>query len=383
VQPHGQTHTTSDLRDPSLRSLAHEGSRHVDDAFVREHQLFVRRCLLRFGIAGADVDDAAQDVFVVALRHTGPFDVQRSARPWLYTVALNVARNLRRKHQRVETPMAEPPEVHVPPPQERSLHAHEARSLVHRALDELPPAQRDVVLLHRLEGWPMELVAETVGCPVATAHSRLRLGSARLDRAVRKHALRARCAALLAAFLGAFASPPAAAAATVAVVLVVVGAVVVTPRSAPPADEEPPSRRPLGTARAGTPASAPTRLEDTRPELPANARQDPLPAEPPSRAVTRPRGAVASVPAAPPVVLPTTPVVVSVPAVPQTAPEPPEDPLVAETRMLARARALVTTSPAGARQALDAYDARFPQGQLHRERAAIEGALARAAQRTP
>ncbi|MBK6808996.1 MAG: sigma-70 family RNA polymerase sigma factor [Sandaracinaceae bacterium] len=201
MQPHGQTHTTSDLRDPSLRSLAHEGSRHVDDAFVREHQLFVRRCLLRFGIAGADVDDAAQDVFVVALRHTGPFDVQRSARPWLYTVALNVARNLRRKHQRVETPMAEPPEVHVPPPQERSLHAHEARSLVHRALDELPPAQRDVVLLHRLEGWPMEMVAETVGCPVATAHSRLRLGSARLDRAVRKHALRARCAALLAAFL--------------------------------------------------------------------------------------------------------------------------------------------------------------------------------------
>jgi RNA polymerase sigma-70 factor (ECF subfamily) len=280
--------------------MAREGSPHVDDDFVREHQLFVRRCLLRFGIAGADLDDAAQDVFVVALRHTGPFDVQRSARPWLYTVALNVARNLRRKHQRVELPMAEPPEVHVPPQQERGLHAHEARSLVHRALDELPPAQRDVVLLHRLEGWPMELVAETVGCPVATAHSRLRLGSARLDRAVRKHALRARCAALLAAFLGAFASPPAAAAATVAVVLVVVGAVVVAPHSAPPADEEPPSRRPLGTARAGTPASAPTLLEDTRPELPADARQDPLAAEPPSRAVTRPRGAVASVPAAPP-----------------------------------------------------------------------------------
>ena len=190
-----QGHTTRDLEDPSVHSAAREGSRHVDDAFIREHQLFVRRCLVRFGIAGADLDDAVQDVFVVALRHAGPFDVHRSARPWLYTVALNVSRNARRKHQRMEMPMADLPEVHVAPQQEQSLHASEARSLVHRALDELPPAQRDVVLLHRLEGWPMEVVAETVGCPVATAHSRLRLGTARLDRAVRKQVLRARCAA--------------------------------------------------------------------------------------------------------------------------------------------------------------------------------------------
>jgi len=382
VQAHGHTHTTSDPRDPSLRTLAHEGSRHVDDAFVREHQLFVRRCLLRFGIAGADLDDATQDVFVVAMRHTGPFDVQRSARPWLYTVALNVARNLRRKHQRAETLMAEPPEVHVAPQQERSLHAHEARSLVHRALDELPPAQRDVVLLHRLEGWPMDLVAETVGCPVATAHSRLRLGSARLDRAVRKHALRARCAALLAALLGAFASPPVAAAATVAVVLVVVGAVVVTPRSAPRAHEPPPAARPLVGARAVTPASQPARLEDTLPGPPAEALVDPVPAQQPSMPTTRPRGAAVRELATPPVVAPSAPAVVSAAAVAQAS-EPPEDPLVAETRMLARARALVSTSPTAARQALEAYDARFPDGQLHRERAAIESALARPQQRTP
>ena len=68
-------------------------------------------------------------------------------------------------------------------------------------------------------------------------------------------------------------------------------------------------------------------------------------------------------------------------APPAQAPAPtelPEDALVQETRMLARARALVTSSPAAARQALEAYDARFPQGQLHRELAAIERALASA-----
>lgn len=356
-----------------MRMLAREGSRHVDDAFVREHQLFVRRCLLRFGVPGADVDDAVQDVFLVAVSHTGDFDVTRSPRPWLYTVALNVSRNARRKQQRVETPMAEPPEIHVAPHQERDVHALEARSLVHRALDELPPAQRDVVVLHRLEGWPMHVVAETVGCPVATAHSRLRLGNARLDRVVRKHALRARCAALLAAFLGAFAAPPVAAAATAAVVFVVIGAVVLVPRSEPPPTEDVPRPR-VTHARASAPVT-PVPVEA------APAETDPVPTElprdtPPVRPQTAPRRA-ALLPAAPPVAPEplAAPTVTPAPALP-AAVESPEDALVQETRMLARARALVSTSPAAAREALDAYDTRFPEGQLHRERAAIERALA-------
>ncbi len=365
-------HTTRDVEDPSMRMLAREGSRHVDDAFVHEHQPFVRRCLMRFGIAGADIDDAVQDVFLVALSHAEALDVSRSPRPWLYTVALNVSRNARRKHQRAETPMAEPPEVHVPPHQEKSVHESEARSLVHRALDELPPAQRDVVMLHRLEGWPMDVVAQTVGCPVATAHSRLRLGNARLDRVVRKHALRARVATLVAAFFGAFAAPPVAAAATAAVVLVVVGAAVLVLRSEPPPTEDVPRPR-VTHARASAPATqgpaetAPAETDPAATELPRGT--------PPVRPQTAPRQA-ASLPAAPSVV--PEPVAASSDTAAPPAPAPPEDTLVQETRILARARALVSTSPAAARDALDAYDSRFPEGQLHRERAAIERALAAA-----
>lgn len=375
---HEQTHTNRDLSDPSVRSAAREGSWRIDDDFVLEHRPFVRRCLARFGITGADLDDAVQDVFLVALGHSGHFDVTRSPRPWLYTVALNVSRNARRKRQRVETPMAEPPEIVMAPRQEQQLHAHEARSLVHRALDELPPAQRDVVLLHRLEGWPMDVVAETVGCPVATAHSRLRLGTARLDRAVRKQVLRARCAALLAAFLGAFASPPVAAAATAAVVLVVIGAVVVIPRREPaPQEEVAPGHRST-PARTSPPPSEENAADDVTAEASSPPLDEPPRAARPEGPAAASRPTLASAPVARHVASSSSPASAS-PATPSptsAAVEPPEDALVQETRMLARARALVSTSPVAARQALDAYDSRFPQGQLHRERAAIERALA-------
>ncbi|MBK6575148.1 MAG: hypothetical protein IPG17_02890 [Sandaracinaceae bacterium] len=49
--------------------------------------------------------------------------------------------------------------------------------------------------------------------------------------------------------------------------------------------------------------------------------------------------------------------------------------LLEETQLLARARALAGASPDEARQLLDAYDARFPRGQLRRERNVIAAQL--------
>ena len=47
---------------------------------------------------------------------------------------------------------------------------------VHRAIDQLPPRLKEVVLLHLLEDLPIAEVAAIVGCPEGTVKSRLHYG---------------------------------------------------------------------------------------------------------------------------------------------------------------------------------------------------------------
>src|SRR5262249_26793567 len=65
------------------------------DELLREHFDFVWRLLRRVGVAAASVDDAAQEVFVVAMRKHASI-VPGRERSFLYGVALRVAADQRR-----------------------------------------------------------------------------------------------------------------------------------------------------------------------------------------------------------------------------------------------------------------------------------------------
>ena len=61
-----------------------------------KHYAFVRRCARRFGVPEAHVDDAAQEVFLVAHRRQRDFDAA-APRPFLRGVAWRVSANARRR----------------------------------------------------------------------------------------------------------------------------------------------------------------------------------------------------------------------------------------------------------------------------------------------
>jgi len=52
------------------------------------HFRYVWRCLRSLGVYDAQVDDALQDVFVVAARRLADFDGGAELRTWLYAIAL-------------------------------------------------------------------------------------------------------------------------------------------------------------------------------------------------------------------------------------------------------------------------------------------------------
>ncbi len=134
---------------------------------------FVHNALRRHGISESDAEDLVQEVFLVMWRRWSQFDRTRPMRPWLAGIAFRVAYNHRQRVGR-EVPIGfVDREDETPDPEER-LQTDKARSLVRRVLGSLPEKHRFLIVAHDVDGTSVREIAEWLGIPVPTAHTRLR-----------------------------------------------------------------------------------------------------------------------------------------------------------------------------------------------------------------
>ena len=160
-----------------MARLAVAGSTGVNDwsVFYDEHFDFVWRSLRRLGVPEASLDDAAQEVFLVAFRRAKEFEGRSSVRTWLFGIAWNRARELLRgARRRPEEPL---PDVLPAAPradQEQTAIEREALRFAYRVLDELAPERRAVLVMVDVEEMTGVEIAEILRVPVNTVYSRVR-----------------------------------------------------------------------------------------------------------------------------------------------------------------------------------------------------------------
>jgi RNA polymerase sigma-70 factor (ECF subfamily) len=160
------------------------GGPSVADVF-RDHAAFVWRALRRLGVREADVEDVAQEVFVVVHRKLGEFEGRSSMRTWLYGICVRTASDYRKRARiRHEVTTDEPPEQTASAPQVEDVARRQARALLDRILAELDEDKRAVFVLYEIEQVTMAEVAEAVGCPLQTAYSRLHAARRDVEAAV-------------------------------------------------------------------------------------------------------------------------------------------------------------------------------------------------------
>ncbi|MBX3251961.1 MAG: RNA polymerase sigma factor [Myxococcales bacterium] len=142
---------------------------------VEEHFPHVWRFLRHLGVPAHSLDDAAQDVFLVAARRIDEILPGRE-RSFLFGTAHNVAQTARRKVGRVVSCEAAVVEAKVDtsPTPEEHLDDKQACALALRLLDELDEGLRQVFVLYEIEELTMQRIAELTELPVGTVASRLR-----------------------------------------------------------------------------------------------------------------------------------------------------------------------------------------------------------------
>jgi RNA polymerase sigma-70 factor, ECF subfamily len=142
--------------------------------FDREFS-YVWTSLRRLGVPARDLEDVTHDVFVEVFRNLRRYDPARPLRPWLFAFAFRFASDYRRlARHRVEV-YEEPVGRSSDPPADDLVASRELRALIAKALDSVDLARRGVFILHELDARPMAEIAETLGIPLNTAYSRLRV----------------------------------------------------------------------------------------------------------------------------------------------------------------------------------------------------------------
>ncbi len=146
----------------------------------------------------ATAEDVVQETWLKALERFGrdPAGEPLPAVGWFYRVALNLCYDRLRAAKRAGTrwglDLEEPDRgsatgsvaLAVPASPEEALLETELAEAVRRAVDALPPALREAVLLREGAGLKYREIAATVGCPVGTVMSRLYLARQRLKRSL-------------------------------------------------------------------------------------------------------------------------------------------------------------------------------------------------------
>lgn len=142
--------------------------------------------LRRLGVPERDLEDAAHEVYLVVQRRLGDYDPERPLRAWLTGICYRVASDDRRRAFRRREVLWDAGEVPASEPTaEAALEAAQAQRRVAAALETLPLEQRVVFVMHDIDGFSMPDIARELGAPLNTLYSRLRLGRARFEAAIR------------------------------------------------------------------------------------------------------------------------------------------------------------------------------------------------------
>lgn len=143
---------------------------------ARLHYPGVWRFLRRLGFEPHVIDDATQDLFLVAHRR---FDDMKpgSERAFLFGAALRIASNLKKKSAR-EVPtdvVVDEEEIDEGADAlDERVDGARARARLYRLLSELDESLRVVFVMFELEEMATQEIADVLGLPVGTVASRLR-----------------------------------------------------------------------------------------------------------------------------------------------------------------------------------------------------------------
>jgi RNA polymerase sigma-70 factor, ECF subfamily len=176
----------ADVSELDLVRRCQAGDTEAFDELVTRYRTRVFGMIYNMIHSEQDAWDLAQDSFVKAWKSIKRFRGQSSFYTWIYRIVMNVTIDWARKKQikaggaefddAIQLKEIDPASKTVPKadalPYE-TMERSEIRARIDRAIAQLSPEHRAVILMKEIEEMQYHEIAETLGCSIGTVMSRL------------------------------------------------------------------------------------------------------------------------------------------------------------------------------------------------------------------
>jgi RNA polymerase sigma-70 factor (ECF subfamily) len=154
-------------------------------AIVKRYEKQIYNLMYRMTGSTADALDLSQEAFIKAYGQLHRFQQDRKFFPWLYTIAMNLAKNLLRSNksgmQRACMDELEGcSNLDYPQQQEEAMCTRLDHKLLYGAMLRLPQDYREAIILRYQEGLSMEDIAGALQISLSGAKMRVHRGLGRL-----------------------------------------------------------------------------------------------------------------------------------------------------------------------------------------------------------
>jgi RNA polymerase sigma-70 factor (ECF subfamily) len=145
------------------------------EQLYREHFDFTFRTLRHLGVPEPALPDTVQEVWLAVYRQLSQFEGRSTYRTWLFSIALNTARNQRRWRRRHERWTVLADDLPDPCPGPEQAHAdREALGIVQEFLATLDEPRRVLFISQLLEELSADETAELLGTTRSSVYHRVR-----------------------------------------------------------------------------------------------------------------------------------------------------------------------------------------------------------------
>jgi RNA polymerase sigma-70 factor (ECF subfamily) len=180
--------------DAALMMRYRSGDARAFELLYARHKAPLYRYLLRTARSKEAANDLFQETWGKVIANRERYEVRAQFTTYLYRIAHNCAIDHFRRAARTPTGSVEDvsdladelpgAEQHRP---DAAMSAVQLRADFRRALDALPPEQRDVFVLYEETGLSLEEIGKVTGVAMETAKSRLRYAVAKLRATLKQH----------------------------------------------------------------------------------------------------------------------------------------------------------------------------------------------------
>jgi len=173
--------------DPNVVKRAQQGDSDAFAALFHAHKARIYSVCLRMTNNAAEAEDLTQDAFLQVFRKIATFRGDSAFSTWLHRIAVNTVLMHFRKKSLSQVSLDEPYSNSDGAKLRREYGTRDNRlaGCVDRvalasAIKELPHGYRTIFLLHEVEGYEHQEIAEMLGCSVGNSKSQLHKAKLRI-----------------------------------------------------------------------------------------------------------------------------------------------------------------------------------------------------------